>query len=75
MEKLKLLNGFVIEAKDAYAKGDLKTASEYWTKIYNACESNNMDDFKALALAMRPFTDQEVYDITDFLKREFGYYG
>jgi hypothetical protein len=70
-----MLLDFAAKAKEAYSKGDLKTAGEYWTKIYNTCSSSDITDARDLALTMRKFTDQEVYDITDYLKETSGYYG
>lgn len=66
-------------AKAAFGVGHLKTAWEFWIKIYNLYESDGSksmseEDFLEQHEVMEGFTDNEVYGITDFGKLITGYY-
>ena len=72
----------VNKCTDAFAKGNIELASEYWCKLYDKLEREeaklDKDDyegkhllFRKFAVYMRQFTDKEVYTITDYLKEKY----
>lgn len=78
----KRLIKWVIETRIAYAKGDMKSAAKYYTTVYNEfdeCKNefwgeDNADLWKAYNDAMVFLSDDEVYEITDYIKKTTGYY-
>lgn len=48
-----------------YCHGNIKKAAHYWNKIYEA-----NPDSHTLAKVMRIFSDDAVFEITDYLKRK-----
>lgn len=82
------LQELVDKCKEAYANNDLESAGKYWSDIYDAVlpdektmqtmsDAERMESYSLLSKLMNQFTDREVYDITDYLKRkayrEMGY--
>ena len=58
-------------AKTYYAGGDMKNAAKMWCEIYDLYDNTkNADAMMDLYEVMSLFTDNEVYDITDYLKAE-----
>lgn len=75
------LQELVDKCKKAYAEKDLESAGKYWSEIYdtvlpdettmkNMSDAERMKSYSILSKLMDQFTDREVYDITDYLKRK-----
>lgn len=63
-------NNLVEKAKECFHNGDVKNAAKAWCKIYNLYEnSHSMEDVSELHSVMARFTDNEVFGITDYLRR------
>lgn len=65
--------GFRDEAKAAFARGDMDAAAEAWGRIYDLYGDNSSESFMELNDIMGGFTDDEVYGITDYMKKKMGY--
>ena len=59
----------------AYAQGNMNLAVSLWRKLYKLYEdtSTRGADLLEQHLVMELFTDEEVYNITDFYKKKHGY--
>lgn len=68
-----------LNAKKSYEDGDLATAWKNWCNIYNEVEKIELSGaskdklFLEYSRVMALFTDNEVYDITDYGKKINGY--
>lgn len=62
----------VLNAKKAYELKDKRSAWERWCRIYDIAEKAK--NIKMLNTAMSLFTDEEVYQITDWGKELSGYW-
>lgn len=72
----------VNKCKQAYKEKNMLVASQLWKELYNLLDSkldNTTDEntriefFKEHSKYMEQFTNDEVYDITDYLKRQYYY--
>ena len=77
----KRLIKWVIETRIAYAKGDMDSAAKYYTAIYDEFDGckiefgeDNPSMWSAYNEAMSFLSDDEVYSITDYIKKTTGYY-
>ena len=77
----KKLIHLVIQVKVAYAKGDMNAAADYYKEIYDEFDKckeefgeDNLSMWSAYHEAMSFISDDEVYDITDYIKETAGYY-
>lgn len=65
------MQGIISKAKQAYAEKRLDDAGKYWHKIYDAMPNQAEPiDYKLHQNYMRQFTNEEVYGITDYLKKK-----
>lgn len=67
-------NAFASAAKMYYAAGNIKMAARYWNRIYSVFELSKAslsENSLALAKIMSRFTDNEVYDITDYTRDKY----
>ncbi len=67
-------NAFASAAKMYYAEGNIKMAARYWSRIYSVFEhtkASALENSLALAKVMSRFTDNEVYDITDYTRDRY----
>ena len=71
----------VIRIRIAYAKGNMDSAAKAYAMIYDEFDKykaefgeNNQKIWEAYYEAMSFLRDQEVYDITDHIKKSTGYY-
>lgn len=74
-------NELVEKVKEAYDNGDIASANQNWNKIFDLIVPEGAPDmeerYSVLNEVMENFSDQEVYDITNYgktmsLAREFG---
>lgn len=66
MEKLKLANSYAQASKMYFANRDIRLSARYWSRIYSLGL-----DTADLVSAMQKFTDEEVYTITDYIRRRY----
>ena len=67
------MQNLVDKCKQAYANKNLEEAGKYWGKIYDVVPSPSEHiDFKLHQNYMKQFTNEEVYGITDYLKKKAG---
>lgn len=72
MVRLEILE-MVINAKKAYKENDLKRAWKYWCKLYDTLNTDSEKNLREYHQSMELFTNEEVYDITDYGKKINGY--
>lgn len=63
------------ECHAAYVKRDMNRAVELWIQLYELYEGDDTRaaDFIEQQTVMRLFTNEEVYEITDYFKKKHGY--
>ena len=71
------MNNLVKKCKEAYRSNNLDLAGKYWAEIYEKYapsikedEKTRYEKYEKLNKLMSDFTDEEVYDITDYLKEQ-----
>lgn len=71
------MNNLVKKCKEAYRSNNLDLAGKYWNEIYEKYapsikedEKTRYEKYEKLNKLMSDFTDEEVYDITDYLKEQ-----
>ena len=65
---IRKIEGRAAAARLEYANNNLRLAAHYWCQLYEVVRKNHVK-LTDYFLVMAKFSDREVYEITDYLKK------